>query len=299
MFKWYIKKLSLANNLWKIIPQRERRQIAVLSDFASPHRLSEGLVWQPSEQWATARSIHFLRIGILSPPFTFEHLFKWYFRIKVRSSLFQGKALKTRLGRRPHWPGSRRKSPVQTKVLMLVFNWMQKHYQKRPRLNHQIREPEVQVIDSEGKHLGIMAIAQALRLADENGLDLVEIGTGARPPVVKILDYGKYMYQKEKQEREHKGSKSPSQEVKTVKIGFRTGVHDLKIRSSQADKFLQKGHRVKIELRLRGRERQMSVLAKTRLEEFLKIIIQPHSLETPIKNFPGGFSILIKPQNPH
>lgn len=173
---------------------------------------------------------------------------------------------------------------------------MQKHFEKRLRINHQIRVPEVQVIDLDGKTLGTMPTHEALRLANENGLDLVEVGPTAKPPLVKILDYGKYMYQKEKRERGQKGSKSTSQEVKTVRIGFKTDIHDMGIRAVQVDKFLEKGYRVRVELKLRGREREMAELGRKKLDGFTKIISQPHIIDEQIKRFPGGLGMLVRPE---
>ncbi len=172
---------------------------------------------------------------------------------------------------------------------------MQKYQEKRLRINHQIRVPEVQVIDVDGKALGVMPTHEALRIANEKGLDLVEVSPTTKPPLVKILDYGKYMYQKEKRERGQKGGKSTSQEVKTVRIGFRTDVHDIGIRAGQIDKFLQKGYRVRVEMKLRGREREMADLARKKLEEFIKVISQPYIVDDQIKRFPGGMGTLIRP----
>lgn len=171
---------------------------------------------------------------------------------------------------------------------------MQKHFEKRQRINHQIRVSEVQVIDADGKSLGIMPTYEALRLANEKNLDLVEVNPTAKPPLTKVMDYGKYMYQKEKRER-GQGGKAPSQEVKTVRIGFRTGIHDLSIRAGQVDKFLEKGHRVRIELKLKGREKEMADLGRKKLEEFIKLIVRPHILDEQIKRFPGGLGLLIRP----
>lgn len=172
---------------------------------------------------------------------------------------------------------------------------MQKHFEKRLRINHQIREPQIQVIDSEGKQLGIMPTHEALRLAGEQGLDLVEVGPTAKPPLVKIIDYGKYMYLKGKKERGQKSGKSTGQEVKTVKIGFRTESHDMAISAGKADKFLNKGYRVRLELTLRGREKEMANIGRIKLEEFIKLISEPFGIDDPIKRFPGGLGLLIKP----
>ncbi len=156
--------------------------------------------------------------------------------------------------------------------------------------------PEVQVIADDGKALGTMPTYEALRLAEERGFDVVEVGPQAKPPLVKIMDYGKYLYQREKKERGQKTGKSTAQEVKTVKIGFKTEKHDLLIRAGQADKFLQKGYRVRLELTLRGREKQMADLGRKKLEEFTKLISRPFGTDDPIKRFPGGLGILIKPE---
>ena len=138
-----------------------------------------------------------------------------------------------------------------------------------------------------------MALHEALKLAQEQNFDVVEIGPTNAPPLVKILDYGKYLYQKE---RSQKGSgKAPGQEVKTVQIGFRTEAHDMQVRASQADKFLQKGHRVKLELKLRGREKGMVPLGREKLKQFLTIIQEPFEPEGELKGFPGGIGILVKP----
>ncbi len=166
--------------------------------------------------------------------------------------------------------------------------------QPKAKLNHQIRVPEVQVINDDGKQLGIMPTYQALQLAMDAGFDLVEVGPGATPPIVKIMDYGKYMYQKERKEKAAKSHKPANQEIKTVKIGFRTETHDLNVRATQVNKFLEKGHRVKIEITLRGREKAMTTIARAKLEKFMLLIPLEYITEAPIKNFPGGFSILIR-----
>lgn len=138
-----------------------------------------------------------------------------------------------------------------------------------------------------------MPLHEALRIAQEQNFDVVEVGPTATPPLVKILDYGKYQYQ---QERRSKGSgKSAAQEVKTVQIGFRTGPHDMHIRAMQAGKFLQKGHRVKLELKLRGREKGMVPLGREKLKQFSQLIVEPYEPEGMMTSFPGGVGILVKP----
>lgn len=165
--------------------------------------------------------------------------------------------------------------------------------QQRLRLNNQIRASQVQVIGPEGEKLGVLPLHEALKIAQERNLDVVEIGPTSTPPLVKILDYGKYQYQKE---RSQKGGKAPGQEVKTVQIGFRTEAHDLGVRAMQINKFLEKGHRVKVEMKLRGREKGMVPLGRTKLEQFMQIITEPFTMEGPLKGFPGGIGTLIKPE---
>lgn len=171
---------------------------------------------------------------------------------------------------------------------------MQKPYEKRLRLNNQIRVPEVQVIGPEGEKLGVMPMHEALKIAQERNFDVVEVGPTSVPPLVKILDYGKFMYQKERREKQG-GGKSAAQEVKTVQIGFRTEAHDMQVRATQIDKFLAKGHRVKVEMKLRGREKGMVPVGRAKFELFLKIISEAHEMESPIKGFPGGLGVLVKP----
>lgn len=184
---------------------------------------------------------------------------------------------------------------LKNKIVLCYYLGMQKYQNQRLRLNNQIRVPEVRVIDVDGKMLGTMPTYDALRLANEKRLDLVEVGPSAKPPVAKIMDYGKYMYQKERKEKSGKPSKSPAQELKTVRVGLKTGPHDLGIKAQQADKFLAKGHRVRIELPLRGREKGLAHLGHNKLEEFLKIITPKHAVEEPIRRGPWGLGLLIKP----
>ncbi|TSC90888.1 MAG: translation initiation factor IF-3 [Parcubacteria group bacterium Licking1014_17] len=178
---------------------------------------------------------------------------------------------------------------------------MQKQYtqrfEQRPRLNHQIKAPEVRVIGPEGENLGVLDIQTALRAAEDRGLDLVEINATVKPPLAKIVDYNKYLYMKEKRERESKAkqSKGHAGEMKEIQVGYKTDTHDLGIKAKQADKFLAKGYRIKIVLRLRGREKTMVNIGKQKLEGFTKLISLIYTVETPIKAFPGGVSILIKP----
>src|SRR3989344_8802152 len=159
--------------------------------------------------------------------------------------------------------------------------------QKRLRVNNYIRIPEVQVIDDKGQQLGVMPTFKALELAHEKNLDLVEVGPNVNPPIAKIMDYGKYIYRKERQEKGQ--TKQKDQEMKTVRVGFKTGVHDLKFKSEQIDEFLKEGHPVKIELTLKGREKALAHMGREKLENFLKLISEPYIIQGPPSRSPYGW----------
>jgi translation initiation factor IF-3 len=155
--------------------------------------------------------------------------------------------------------------------------------------------PEARIIDEDGKQLGIMPVAEALQMAREKELDLVEIAPKGQPPVCKIMDYGKYQYQRSRQERLSK-AKQKKVEVKGIRIGIRTDDHDLNFKKNQAEKFLKKGDKVKAEIILRGREKAHQDLGRKALSDFLKTISIPYKVEQDIKRFPGGFNAIIIPE---
>ncbi|KKS38972.1 MAG: Translation initiation factor IF-3 [Parcubacteria group bacterium GW2011_GWA2_42_14] len=135
---------------------------------------------------------------------------------------------------------------------------------------------------------------EALRIAQERGLDLIEIAPTVRPPVCKIMDFGKFKYQREKGEREH-GKKQKETEIKSLRIGFTTGKHDLELRAKQAEKFLAEGDKVKIDMILRGREKSLRDFAQKKFGQFLEMIPEKE-LEQALKRTPQGFIAIIKPQ---
>ncbi len=166
---------------------------------------------------------------------------------------------------------------------------------KHLRINNQIRVPEVSVIDDEGKQLGVLKTFEALKMAQEKELDLVEVGPNVSPPIAKIMDYGKYIYRKEKQERKSTTkSKVKGDERKTVRVGFKTGMHDLEFKAKQIEGFLKDGNSVKIELTLRGREKALSEMGKERLKKFMGLLTEEYSVLEQIKRSPFGWIIIIK-----
>jgi len=145
-----------------------------------------------------------------------------------------------------------RATSVNIPILLIINQWEQ-IISKYTRLNEQIRAPNLRVIDEDGKQLGILGRQEALNLAEERGLDLVEISPDTDPPVCKIVDWGKFNYQRTKQLQKNR-HKAKSLEMKQIRFGLRIGQHDLDIKMDKVRKFLEIGHKVKVTLVYRGRE---------------------------------------------
>jgi translation initiation factor IF-3 len=148
-------------------------------------------------------------------------------------------------------------------------------------MNDRIRVSPLLIIDGEGKKLGEFSRDEALKLAAEQEIDLILVAPDARPPVAKLLDYGKYLYEQKKADKKQKSS-GKALEAKGIRLGLRIAEHDLEVRRKQAEGFLQKGHKIKVELRFRGREIIHSDLGlikakdfATRLDEVSKVELQP------------------------
>ncbi len=124
---------------------------------------------------------------------------------------------------------------------------------KELSINEQIRAKEVRVIDADGTQLGILATKKALDTAYDKGLDLVEISPTSVPPVCRIMDYGKYRFDKEKKEKEQK-KKQQTVELKEVQLSCRIDTHDFETKLNHALKFLSQGHKVKVSVKFKGRE---------------------------------------------
>ncbi len=150
------------------------------------------------------------------------------------------------------------------------------------------------LVGEDGAQLGEMSSSQALALAREKELDLVEVSPKAQPPVCRIMDYGKEQYKQSKQQRLAK-AKQKSTETKGIRLGLRTDKHDLSNKQNQIEKFLKKGNKVKIEIVLKGREKAHQDLARENLKNFLGQIETPYKIEEDIKRFPAGFNVIIAP----
>jgi len=164
---------------------------------------------------------------------------------------------------------------------------------KKPLVNNQIRALQVRVIDEIGKQLGVFSLEEALRIARERNLDLIQVTEKIEPPVCKIMDYGKYLYWLQKKEKAAKTKRGG--ELKGLRLSFKISLHDLEIKAQLAKKFLEKGQKVKIEMILRGREKGFSELAKEKIGQFLGILekLIPIKIEKDLKREPKGFTVII------
>ncbi len=122
-----------------------------------------------------------------------------------------------------------------------------------PRINDEITAKEVRLVDAEGEMKGVVSLSDAIELAEESGLDLVEVSPNADPPVCKILDYGKYKYEQQKKANQAR-KKQKTVDVKEVKMSPRIEKNDYEVKMRNAKKFLENGDKVKVSMRFRGRE---------------------------------------------
>ena len=160
-------------------------------------------------------------------------------------------------------------------------------------INNFIRAKEVRVIDETGKQVGVMNIFAAIDLAKSQNMDLIQVTEKVEPPICKIGDSGKYLYSLKKKEK--KAALKSKTELKEIRIGFNTSSHDIEVRAKQSEKFLKEGHKVKIGMILRGREKAMGDLAKNKIQLFLETTnnLIPIKTEREIKREPKGFTTII------
>lgn len=149
-------------------------------------------------------------------------------------------------------------------------------------INEQIRDREVRLIGVNGEQLGIMSAREAFKIAQEAELDLVKVAPGAKPPVCKIVDYGKYRYEMARREKEAKRNQKVI-EIKEVRLSPNIDTNDLNTKKNNARKFLEKGNKVKISLRFRGREMAHMQATKHILDEFAEGLSDIAVVEKPAK----------------
>lgn len=149
-------------------------------------------------------------------------------------------------------------------------------------INEQIRDKEIRLIGEDGEQLGIMSAKEALKLAKEAELDLVKIAPTAKPPVCKIIDYGKYRYELARKEKEAK-KKQKTVDIKEVRLSPNIEANDLNTKVNMARKFLTKGDKVKVTLRFRGREMAHMNSSKHILDDFAEMLNDVAIIEKPAK----------------
>ncbi|HOI59724.1 MAG TPA: translation initiation factor IF-3 [Candidatus Pacearchaeota archaeon] len=163
----------------------------------------------------------------------------------------------------------------------------------KPLVNQQIRAREVRVVDEQGVQLGVVPTREALRMAEERNLDLIQVTEKVDPPVCRIGDYGKYLYSLKKKD---KNSKVKTGELKSIRLSFNISDNDLKTRANNAIKFLKNKEKVKIDLRLKGREKGLEGVGKEKINKLIEIIQSQEieiKIEKELKKEPKGLSMII------
>lgn len=163
----------------------------------------------------------------------------------------------------------------------------------KPLVNQQIRAREVRIVDEDGTQLGVVLIKEAIRMAQERNLDLIQVTEKVDPPVCRIGDYGKYLYSLKKK---GKGPKVKSGELKNVRLSFNISSNDLVIRAKNAIKFLNNREKVKIDLLLRGRQKGLDQVGKEKIKKLIELIESEGieiKIEKELKREPRGLSMII------
>ena len=148
-----------------------------------------------------------------------------------------------------------------------------------PRVNDRIRAPEIRLIGADGENVGVVTPARAMQLAEEAGLDLVEISPNATPPVCKIMDFGKFKYETQKKEAEAR-KKQKIIEIKEVKFRPNTDTHDYEVKMRNVVRFLEEGDKVKVTLRFRGREMAHQDLGRVLLDRVAEDVKELGKIES-------------------
>jgi translation initiation factor IF-3 len=160
-------------------------------------------------------------------------------------------------------------------------------------VNEQIRIPKVLVIDENGQKLGVMDTRDAIRLARSKGLDLIEVAPHARPPVCRIMDYGKFKYQQRKKEKE---ARKHQKELKEIRLTPQMSEHDLLYRLKNAEEFLREGHRVRVFMQIVGRWAVHADLGEAKLQEFVNHLSHVATIETPLSHQGKVIAIVLAPR---
>ena len=153
---------------------------------------------------------------------------------------------------------------------------------QQTQINEEIRASEVRLIDEDGEMRGIVSLDEALAIAEEADLDLVNISPNADPPVCKVLDYGKYRYEQQKKEKNAKKNQHVT-EIKEIRLSASIENHDIEVKAKAANKFLREGDKVKVSLRFRGRERDYTQLGFDAMNRFAEMVSEVGEIEKPAK----------------
>ena len=164
-----------------------------------------------------------------------------------------------------------------------------------PQINERIRFPKIRVIDNERNQLGILSPEEALRIAEEKGLDLVLVSESADPPVCRIMDYGKYKFEQDKKKKDAR-KKQHTADVKEVKMRYKIEEHDYNVRVNQAERFLKSGDKVKATITFRGREIQHSDLAEALLKRMAKDLTELAEVQQAPKREGRNMMMLLSPK---
>jgi translation initiation factor IF-3 len=180
---------------------------------------------------------------------------------------------------------------------------MRRYYKfgKRPKkqkikypTNEGIKAPKVRVIDEQSEMIGVIPTEKALAMAKERGYDLVVVSPKAQPPVAKFTDYGKMQYEQEKKLRKQK-SQQKKADIKGIRLSAKISEHDLEMRKKQAEKFLKKGHKIKVEIILRGREHKHIPLIKKTIMDFINSLSVDNIIEQELSKQGSKLSAVVAP----
>lgn len=171
----------------------------------------------------------------------------------------------------------------------------QKKKGPKHRTNQEIRAKEIRVIDEEGKMLGIMHPKEAAKIAEDRELDLVEIAPQAKPPVCKIIDYGKFVYEQQKKEKLAKKNQQ-QQQMKEIRFKWRTDTHDFNFKTRHAKSFLEDGNKVKGSVMFRGREITHKEIGRELLEKFVEELKEVGKVDSPLKMEGRNLSVILAPE---
>lgn len=167
----------------------------------------------------------------------------------------------------------------------------QRNNHKRYFVNERIRANEVRLIDEEGNMLGIMSLQEAINMADEKELDVIEINPKAQPVICKLMSFSKFKYLQSKNDT----SKNNKKQIKTLRVSVRVSPHDLLVRARKAEGFMEKGMKVKLQVQMRGREKAHPEVAEETIHKFIEMIEAPFEYENEPKRMGDSYYSTIKP----